>query len=225
MSLVVVLAAAIGLYSLMNSRTFQLAGTLVSHVETDEKVVALTFDDGPTARTPELLATLDAADVPATFYLIGKDLAAHPEYGKQIVDAGHEIGNHSFSHRRMVFVTPGTVRDEIERTDAEIRKTGFSGDITFRPPYGKKIFALPKYLADHGRTSVTWDVEPDSGVDHTREQIVDETVSNTKPGSIILLHAMEPGRAESAAAVPDIVARLKADGYRFTTVSDLLTGG
>ena len=106
----------------MNSRTFQLAGTLVSHVETDEKVVALTFDDGPTARTPELLATLDAADVPATFYLIGKDLAAHPEYGKQIVDAGHEIGNHSFSHRRMVFVTPGTVRDEIERTDAEIHE-------------------------------------------------------------------------------------------------------
>ena len=104
---------------------------MVSHVETEQKVVALTFDDGPTARTPELLATLDAADVPATFYLIGKDLAAHPEYGKQIVDAGHEIGNHSFSHRRMVFVTPGTVRDEIERTDAEIRKTGFSGDITF----------------------------------------------------------------------------------------------
>ena len=84
---------------------------------------------------------------------------------------------------------------------------------------------MPKYLADHGRTSVTWDVEPDSGVDHTRVQIVDETVSNTKPGSIILLHAMEPGRAESAAAVPVIVARLKADGYRFTTVSDLIAGG
>ncbi|MET9212234.1 MULTISPECIES: polysaccharide deacetylase family protein [unclassified Nocardia] len=209
-----------GLYVLMNSRTYQLTGRLVDRVDTDEKLVALTFDDGPTERTPEILRTLAELRVPATFYLIGDNLAAHPEYGAAIAAAGHEIGNHSYSHRRMVLISGDTVRAEIERTDAEIRRTGYQGPITFRPPYGKKLWALPSYLAEHDRTTVTWDVEPDSAGGATRAAIVDDTLAQTKPGSIVLLHVMH-GR-ESAAALPEIVAGLRARGYDFTTVSDLL---
>ncbi|MFE6920126.1 polysaccharide deacetylase family protein [Nocardia sp. NPDC057663] len=217
---VVVLAVVAGLYVLMNSRTYQLAGRLVDRVETDEKLVALTFDDGPTERTPEILRMLAELQVPATFYLVGDNLAAHPEYGAAIAAAGHEIGNHSYSHRRMVLISGDTVRDEIERTDAEIRRTGYQGPITFRPPYGKKLWALPNYLAEHDRTTVTWDVEPDSAGGATREAIVTDTLAQTRPGSIVLLHVMH-GR-ESAAAVPDIVTGLRARGYEFTTVSDLV---
>ncbi|MEV0058834.1 polysaccharide deacetylase family protein [Nocardia sp. NPDC050718] len=209
-----------GLYVLMNSRTYQLTGRLVDRVDTDEKLVALTFDDGPTERTPEILRTLAELRVPATFYLIGDDLAAHPDYGAAIAAAGHEIGNHSYSHRRMVLISGDTVRAEIERTDAEIRRTGYQGPITFRPPYGKKLWALPSYLAEHDRTTVTWDVEPDSAGGATRAAIVDDTLAQTKPGSIVLLHVMH-GR-ESAAALPEIVSGLRARGYDFTTVSDLL---
>ncbi|MFD3743912.1 polysaccharide deacetylase family protein [Nocardia sp. NPDC058633] len=220
-ALVVVLAVCAGLYALMNSRTYQVAGRLVDRVETDEKVVALTFDDGPTTRTPEVLQMLSQSQVRATFYLVGDDLAAHPEYGAAIVGAGHEIGNHSYSHRRMVLVSGDTVREEIERTDAEIRRAGYPGPITFRPPYGKKLWALPRYLDEHDRTTVTWDVEPDSAGGASRETIVAETLAQVRPGSIILLHVMHGG--ESAAAVPEIVRGLRAQGYRFVTVSDLLT--
>ncbi|MGW4633380.1 polysaccharide deacetylase family protein [Nocardia sp. NPDC004415] len=220
---VVVVAVCAGLYVLMNSRTYQVAGRLVDRVETNEKLVALTFDDGPTARTPEILRTLADLQVPATFYLVGGDLAAHPEYGAAIAAAGHEIGNHSYSHRRMIFVSEDTVRAEIENTDAEIRRTGFQGPITFRPPYGKKLWTLPHYLADHDRTSVTWDVEPDSAGAASREAVVADTLANTRPGSIILLHVMHGTTGVDALA--DIVTGLRAQGYRFTTVSGLLAAG
>ncbi|NLU84773.1 polysaccharide deacetylase family protein [Rhodococcus sp. HNM0569] len=221
--LLVLAAVAYGLYGLMNSRTVQTFGTLVDRVDTDEKVVALTLDDGPTARTPEVLDVLGRADVPATFYVNGKDLAAHPEYGRQIVQAGHELGNHTTHHRRMVFVSPSTVRDEVETTDDAIRAAGYDGDITFRPPYGKKLVALPHYLAEHDRTSVTWDVEPDSASQPGAYEIAENTVAHVRPGSIVLLHVMASSRQSSLDAIPDIVARLREQGYRFVTVSELLS--
>ncbi len=222
LGLAVVLTLALSGYEVMNSRSFQLAGRLVDRVDTDEKLVALTLDDGPTAFTSEVLRTLADADVPATFYLNGRDLATHPEYGTAIAAAGHEIGNHTYSHRRMVLVSPATVSAEVERTDTEIRQTGYRGPITFRPPYGKKLWVLPNYLSDHDRTTVMWDVEPDSADNPTVEGIVEETVASVRPGSIVLLHAMYEGRAASRAAIPRIVSALRADGYRFVTVSDLI---
>ncbi|GAB4586882.1 polysaccharide deacetylase family protein [Nocardia sp. IFM 10818] len=212
-----------GLYVLMNSRTYQVAGRIVPRVDTADKVVALTFDDGPTAQTPLLLKALADGGVPATFYLIGEELAANPEQGAAIARAGHEIGNHSYSHQRMIFTGPGTVRAEIERTDAEIAKTGYSGPITFRPPFGKKLITLPWYLSRHDRTTVMWDVEPDSGKQAGTDEIVDETLAQARPGSIILLHGMYESGAASVAAVPRIIIGLQARGYRFVTVSELLT--
>ncbi|MFQ6393682.1 polysaccharide deacetylase family protein [Nocardia sp. KC 131] len=223
LTLVVVVVLAIGGYFLMNSRTYQLAGRLVDRVDTTEKVVALTLDDGPTARTPDVLKVLAEAAVPATFYLVGSDLAANPEQGKAIAEAGHEIGNHTYTHRRMVLVSSGTVRDELERTDAEIAKTGYQGPITFRPPYGKKLWSLPEYLSDHDRTTVTWDVEPDSGKAASTDDIVAETIREVRPGSIVLLHVMHEYGATALAAIPRIVSELRSAGYRFVTVSDLLT--
>ncbi|MBY8855345.1 polysaccharide deacetylase family protein [Nocardia sp. CA2R105] len=220
--LVVLLAAGTGLYVLMNSRTYQVAGRLVHRVDTADKVVALTLDDGPSDRTSEILATLCAAGIHATFYLIGDQIAAHPDRAAAIARAGHEIGNHTYHHQRMVLITPETARAEVERTDAQIRKIGYPGPITFRPPNGKKLFALPLYLSRHNRTTVTWDVEPDSGKHPTTDEIVTETVSKVRPGSIILLHAMYPSGASSLAAIPRIVGELRGRGYRFVTVSELI---
>ena len=117
--------------------------------------VALTFDDGPTPEfTDEILRILKEQDVKATFFLIGGELEKHLDEGKKIVAAGHEIGNHSFSHVRMIFVTPSFVKEEIEKTDDLIRAAGYNKPTFFRPPYGKKLFALPFYLARHDRKSV-----------------------------------------------------------------------
>ncbi|MFF0528540.1 polysaccharide deacetylase family protein [Nocardia amikacinitolerans] len=221
LALVLVVLLGVGTYFLMNSRTYQVAGRLVDRVDTAEKVVALTLDDGPSDKAPEVLKVLADAGIPATFYLNGRDLAARPEAGRAIAAAGHEIGNHTYNHRRMVFVSDETVRAEIEDTDAEIAKTGYRGPITFRPPYGKKLFSLPGYLADHDRTTVMWDVEPDSGKIATTDEIVSETLAQVRPGSIILLHVMS--NPDSLAAIPRIVALLRADGYTFLPVSQLLT--
>lgn len=222
-ALVVVVGGAFTLFEVSKSRTFQFFGTLVNRVETTEKVVALTFDDGPDpAGTQAILDTLRSRRVPATFFLIGRDIAAHPDLAHAIAAAGHEIGNHSFSHERMIGVTPAWVADEVEATDALIRTTGYTGEILFRPPNGKKLFALPHYLASHNRTTIMWDVEPDSDGTPDAAAVVSTTLNQVRPGSIVLLHAMYASREQTRRAIAPIVDGLKERGYRFATVSQLI---
>jgi len=222
-ALVLVVVGAAVLWQVVDSRTFQVYGRLVDRVDTSGRVVALTFDDGPDpAGTQAILDTLASRRVPATFFLIGRELAAHPELGRAIAAAGHEIGNHSYSHERMVGVTPSWVAHEVEATDTLIRATGYSGEILFRPPNGKKLLALPYYLLEHGRTTVTWDVEPDSAGNPDAATIVEDTVEQVRPGSIVLLHAMYTGRAQTREALGPLIDQLKRRGYRFVTVSRLL---
>jgi chitin deacetylase len=222
---VVIVGVAVGLWQISRSRTFQFFGRLVPRVNTSERVVALTFDDGPApGATGQILAALERSRVRATFFVTGAELEANMAEGRRIVAAGHELGNHSYSHERMVFVTPSRVREEIERTDKLIRDAGHRGEIYFRPPYGKKLFALPHYLSETGRTSVTWDVEPDSypEIAADSDRITEHVLSEARPGSIIILHVMYPSRVESLKAVEKIVAGLRARGYSFKTVSELL---
>ena len=219
------IAGLIALWQISRSRTFQFFGRLIPRVNTSQKVVALTFDDGPTPEaTGQILSTLEQEHVRATFFVIGAELEKNMAEGKKIVAAGHELGNHSYSHERMVFVTPSFVEQEVERTDQLIRDAGHQGEIYFRPPYGKKLFTLPHYLAKTGRKSITWDVEPDSHpeVAADSEKIAGYVLSRTRPGSIIILHAMYSSRGESLKAVKKIVEGLKAQGYSFKTVSELL---
>jgi len=221
----VTLGGAAALFQLSKSRTFQFFGRIVPRVETSRKVVALTFDDGPTRdRTPEVLRLLREKNVRATFFVTGGELEQNMDAGREIVAAGHELGNHSYSHERMLLVTPSYVRREVERTDELIRAAGFTGEIYFRPPYGKKLFALPLYLSRHNRTTITWDVEPDSALpaDADAAAITRHVLERTRPGSIVLLHAMYPSRAETLKAVPLIIEGLTREGYRLVTVSELL---
>lgn len=221
----ILLAGAVVLWQVINSRSFQFFGRIVPRVETAEKVVALTFDDGPTrAGTDEVLEALREAGVRATFFVTGAELERNMEEGRKIVAAGHELGNHSYSHARMVLVTPSFVRQEVEKTDRLIREAGHLGEINFRPPFGKKLLALPYYLSANGRTTVMWDVEPDSEPDTAGDpgRIIEEARAGARPGSIILLHAMYPSRQPSLKAVRGIVESLEREGYRFVTVSELL---
>ncbi|HEY8559611.1 MAG TPA: polysaccharide deacetylase family protein [Pyrinomonadaceae bacterium] len=223
--LVLLSALAVGLWKLSNSRTFQAFGTITPRVETDEKIVALTFDDGPTPQlTDEILGVLSEQNTKATFFLVGGDLEKNLEEGRKIVAAGHEVGNHSYSHTRMVFVTPSFVKAEIERTDALLRAAGYEKPLHFRPPYGKKLFALPLYLSRNDRRTVTWDVEPETFSENadSPESIVRRVLDNAKNGSIILLHVMHDPQKKSLRAVKPIIEGLKGKGFRFATVSELI---
>jgi peptidoglycan/xylan/chitin deacetylase (PgdA/CDA1 family) len=165
--------------------------------------------------------------VPATFYVTGAELAAAPEAGRALVAAGHELGNHTWSHQRMVLKAPAFIRDEIERTDTRIREAGQRGAITVRPPYAYKLVGLPWYLARHDRVTVMWDVEPDSypAVAATAAGIAAHVAERVQPGSIVLLHVWYPSRRTSLESVPLIVDTLRGRGYRFVTVSALLGAG
>jgi chitin deacetylase len=228
--LVLVIAAflivgSIASWQISRSRTFQLFGRIIPRVSTSQKVVALTFDDGPTPEaTGQILSALDQQHVRATFFVTGAEMEKNMAEGKMIVAAGHELGNHSYSHERMVLVTPSFVRREVETTDKLIRDAGYQGEIYFRPPYGKKLFALPHYLSRTGRKTVTWDVEPDSypEIAADSDRIAEYVLSRARPGSIIILHVMYPSRVESLKAVKKIVEGLRAQGYSFKTVSELL---
>ena len=218
-------AAAAGVRALARSRTHQLFGELVARVETPRRVVALTFDDGPTdSATARVLAALGERGARGTFYLIGREVAERPELARRIAAAGHELGNHTYDHERMVLRSPGFIRHQIEATDSLLRAAGAAGAITVRPPYGYRLLGLPWFLARTGRTTVTWDVEPDSypAVAATAEGIVAHVLERARPGSIVLLHVMYPSRATSLAAVPGIVDGLTARGYELVTVSELL---
>ena len=225
---VLLLAAALyGLDQLARSRTVQVFGRLVPRVDTPERVVALTFDDGPTGEVVgEVIDALASRRVRATFFVIGADVAAAPEATRRLVAAGHELGNHSYTHTRMALKSQAFLRGEVERTDGLIRAAGHAGEIYFRPPFGRKLVGLPWHLWRTGRTSVTWDVEPDSypEVAATAEGIATHVAERVRPGSIVLLHVWYPSRATSRAAVPLVIDRLHADGYRFVTVGELLGG-
>jgi peptidoglycan/xylan/chitin deacetylase (PgdA/CDA1 family) len=223
--IVTVIAVTTAAFQVSKSRTFQFFGDIMPRINTREKVVALTFDDGPTpGATEEVLSILNEENVKATFFVIGADLERNLELGRKIVAAGHEMGNHTYSHKRMVLKTPSFIKSEIERTDQLIRQAGYQSAIHFRPPFGKKLILLPYFLARNSRKTITWDVEPDSypEVAADSNRIVAHVMEKARPGSIILLHVMYKNRSESLKAVNGIITGLKGEGYSFKTVSEML---
>lgn len=220
--IIVVLTSCYSIFQISKSRTFQFFGEIVPRVETNEKIVALTFDDGPTAYTQDVLTTLKEKDTKATFFVIGSELQKNPEIGKAIALAGHELGNHTYSHQRMWFKSQSFIADEIEKTNTLIRETGYKGDIHFRPPYSKKIVGLPWYLQQHDIKTIMVDVEPDTYGSDT-DFLVTYTLENTKPGSIILLHPFCETCSVQREAISKIIVALHTKGYQFVTVSQLLT--
>ncbi|MCC3357745.1 polysaccharide deacetylase family protein [Bacillus sp. REN16] len=207
-------------YKLMNSRSFQLFGGLTQQVETDQKVVALTFDDGPTGNVNEILPLLEKHDVKATFFLIGKDIEKYPEEAKKIVEAGHQVGNHTYSHNRMISKSPSFIKEEIEKTDRLIREAGYEGEIDFRPPNGKKLVGLPYYLNKQNKDTITWNIEPETYYSSTQDRVkyVKESI---EPGSIILMHPMYDDIEKVLAEIEGIIQVLIEEGYSFVTVNEL----
>jgi len=225
LTITLTLVAAVGLYLLMNARCYQLLGDLVCHGASDRKQIALTFDDAPSEHTSDaVLAVLAEKNVKATFFMIGENMARHPQAAQRIAAAGHELGNHSYSHRRFLLRSPAFIAREIEDTNALIRAAGYHGPIYFRPPYGKKLLGLPWYLARHHITTVMWDSEPARQQPPSAEVITAAALAQAHNGAIILLHPFCPDacRAERE-ALPHIIDGLHAQGYTLVTVSTLLT--
>lgn len=222
----VVLGLLVGLWQLSRSWSFQLMGELHDRVETSEKVVALTFDDGPKpGQTEAILDILKRHEVKASFFMVGQNIERNRELATRVLAEGHQVGNHSYSHHRLIFKSPSYIREEIEKTDALLRGLGVEGEIYFRAPHGKKLVVLPWILKQAGRKHITFDAVSMDDQTQDVEQLTSRVMESVRPGSIILFH--DGGRAKPGTiqAVEIVIGKLREQGYRFVTVSELLALG
>jgi peptidoglycan/xylan/chitin deacetylase (PgdA/CDA1 family) len=183
--------------------------------------VALTFDDGPDPfHTPKVLDVLERQDVRATFFMMGRNVERYPDVAREVLRRGHEIGNHSYSHQKLILMSPQRVRDEIERTDKLLRDIGVSGQIHFRPPHASKFIVLPYVLREMKKLSVLGDVDPEEWKERPAAVMTESILRQVRPGSIIGLH--DPLGPETLRTLQNILPALAAHGYRFETVSELV---
>ena len=181
--------------------------------EAADRVVALTFDDGPHPElTPKLLDMLEREQVPATFFVIGSCAARSPDIVRRAFGAGHEIGNHTWSHPVLTRVPLAQAAEEISRTDALLND--LTGDVpnTLRPPYGAMNEGLSELALP--RPLMLWDVDTLDW--KTRNTPAVERAATTSDGGIVLMHDIHPTTVE---AVPAVIRNFKSRGYRFVTIS------
>jgi peptidoglycan/xylan/chitin deacetylase (PgdA/CDA1 family) len=201
------------------------AGTVVRqvHLPAGEKLIALTFDDGPwPLTTDEVLGILQQYNARATFFWVGKNLARYPQLAQRVVEAGHAVGDHTWSHRYAP-VSPAAAAREIDSTAALIARDTEVSTRLFRPPGGNLKNGLTRYALSRGYTVVMWSVSSaDTDPKAPWTAFADNVLKGARPGSIVLMHDGGGDRRRTVEALPVILAGLQRRGYRFVSVPELL---
>ena len=188
----------------------------------EDKVIALTFDDGPwSGTTTQILDILRQNNILATFFWIGQNLQAHPQIAQQVVADGHAIGNHTWHHWYQS-MNRHTVINEIDKTTKLIYETTGIQTSLFRPPGGVLDNGLVKYAQEKKYTIIMWSDDPMDYRPLPAKQLVKNLIHKAKPGCIVLLHDGGGNRTETVKALPEMIKELQQLGYRFVTVPELL---
>lgn len=183
--------------------------------------VAMTFDDGPhPTNTPRLLDVLRQRNIKATFYVIGRNVDMYPQIARRIVAEGHEIGNHTYTHRNLKTLSDGEVRTEMARTRTSIvRATGVQPR-TMRPPYGALLQRQREMImSEFGCPTIMWAVDPRDWQRPGVSVVTSRILSETTNGAIVLAHDLH---APTVDAMPGTLDGLLRKGFKFATVSQLL---
>ena len=208
----------------------QTDGTTTKTVEVPDNQIVLTFDDGPSPTyTPEILEVLAKYDVPATFFMIGSQISQYPTLVRQVQDAGHEIGIHTFTHPDLS--TKGEWRRRVEMQETQFALAG-AADVTsvlFRPPYSSTVKALDNdtwsVMADMGKRGYLTVINNLDSRDWEAATTVADIVTAVTPdddaGAVLLFHDGGGNRAKTATALATVIPALKNEGYTFTTVAKL----
>lgn len=192
------------------------------------KVVALTFDDGPNPPyTLELLDLLDRNQVPATFFLIGQNVAAYPDIAREIARRGYSIGSHTYSHSDLLKLADTQVAWEMDQANVVIEQATGMQPALLRPPHGFRDPLILTKAAERGLTVVQWSVMAEDWKKPGVDAIVSRVMDNIQNGSIVLLHDGDGiisggDRSQTVASTEIIIQRLRQQGYRFVTVKELL---
>ncbi|MFF5964152.1 bifunctional polysaccharide deacetylase/glycosyltransferase family 2 protein [Streptomyces collinus] len=205
-------------------------GGQATTVSVPDKTIALTFDDGPNPTwTPQVLAILEKYDVPATFFLVGSMVSRYPGVVRDMVEQGHEVGIHTFTHVDLSYQSDARVRREMEQT--QLALAGAAGITTtlFRAPYSSETDAIDNYswpvykkLGQDGYTSVFVDTDSDDWKRPGVSKIVQWATPKKNKGASVLFHDAGGERSQTIEALPRYIEKMRAKGYTFTTISGAL---
>jgi peptidoglycan/xylan/chitin deacetylase (PgdA/CDA1 family) len=188
---------------------------------TSQRVVALTFDDGPSSYTPPILAVLRAFRAHATFFAIGRQVLQDPALVRAEVSAGDEVGNHTYTHADLLYLSNQSIRMQLIQTQEAIHAAAGITPVWFHPPDGAIDLRVAAVAASLGLRPVLWSVDPRDWSRPGTSAIIQRVLAAVRPGGIILLHDGGGDRSQTVAALSIILRALQAEGYRFLTVSGL----
>lgn len=194
---------------------------------TTQKIVALSFDDGPNDLfTPELLQILNEFHIPATFFLIGRNVKKNPAIAREIAAGPHEIGNHTYSHPTLPLLENEKVTRELQDTHDIILKVTGTTPTFMRPPMGLFTKRIVNLTENFGYQTVVGDVYPRDPHRPGTKKIVCRVLSRVRPGSLIILHDGGNGnhvdRSQTIDSIKAIVPKLLEQGFRFVTLTELV---
>ncbi|MBE6694515.1 MAG: chitooligosaccharide deacetylase [Ruminococcaceae bacterium] len=199
---------------------------LVYHKKKNDRMeIALTFDDGPHPYyTPIILDILDDYGISATFFTVGENIEYYPKTAERLLESGHEVENHTFSHARIGNMCYGDIISEIERCEDAVasvseRKTKF-----LRPPQGQMSETVKEVIKELDYRVVLWDVDTRDWAHTSPENIKDNVLSVVTAGDIILMHDFIGHDSPTPAALRLLIPELIERGYKFVTVSELIDG-
>lgn len=207
----------------------QLYGRTFIGEQRGSRRLALTFDDGPNdPYTLKLLELLAKHHVHATFFLIGKYVERRPDIVRALAAAGHEIGNHTYSHPNLIFRSATEVRREIQQCESAIRDAAGVSTRLFRPPWGGRRPATLRAIRSAGYEPVLWSATSYDWSAKSAEQIVNHVTRQVSGGEVVLLHdgdhkRPDGDRSRSVEAADEIVRRYQGEGYEFVTVGEMMS--
>ncbi|MCM3618940.1 polysaccharide deacetylase family protein [Sutcliffiella horikoshii] len=203
---------------------YEKTGQVLWEVNTQEKIVALTFDDGPhPVYTPILLDILEKYEAKATFFVVGSNVEKNPDIIKNIVMGSHEIGNHTFSHSYDTTIKPEKMVEEIEKTNNILLLETGNRPRFFRPVggYFSQDIIDSAVGLKHKVLLWSWHQDPRDWDSKSASDIANHIMKNIHPGDVILLHDGGGNRMQTIEAVEILIPKLQSEGYRFVTVSEL----
>ena len=184
--------------------------------------VALTFDDGPSPYTPQVLKVLSSMHAPATFFVIGRSASAYPRLVAAEVTAGEQVGDHTETHPSLSHPSAGGQASEISQAAQAIERGGAPAPVLMRPPYGSFNSTTLGVLRDQRLLMVLWSVDTSDYARPGVSRIAYTAISGARPGAIVLMHDGGGDRSQTVAALPRIITRLRQRGFHLVTISKLL---
>lgn len=192
-------------------------------VSTDKKQIALTFDDGPHPKlTPRILKILAQYGISATFFMVGENVFNYPEAAHAVIEAGHEVGNHTFTHPHLANLDEHAILDEIGKCEDALEELCEYRPHLLRTPQGALTPSLERCLLEDDYILVLWSLDTRDWDNKSTACIVQTVLDKVKPGDIILMHDFIGHNSKTPEALERIIPQLLSQGYEFVTVSELL---